>query len=182
MEVEFNFAGNRAKFEMAIEYEADDLQFSSRNHDTPDNIAHILRRYAAIDRINKVSLRGITPLCFRYVDIWKNILLQEHLLVSQWTPPNQKHKTIEFNLNADIYLYNSGSVLLWYPDQELPYWLRSVMDVHYAAVRPVLIGTVEHYLSEMKTQAKSVVKANATSRANIMRANADKILDFLGEK
>ena len=164
---------------MSIEYEADDLQFSSRIDGTTDNIAHILRRYTAIDRLNKVSLRGLTPLQFRYIDVWHNILLCEHLLVSHWTPADRKYKHIEFVLDADMYFYESNTIIAWHPDRELPFWLNEIMNSLYRDLRPELIGVVQHYLPGMKDQAKAEVKTNAIRRANMMLGNAQAILQFL---
>jgi hypothetical protein len=158
--LEFKFALNHVVFDMSIEYEARNLHSKS----------HIQRSYDAIDRVRHVTIKSLSPLRFYYIEHWKNILLCENLLV---TPGfSKKEKQIEFNLDATIYF--NTDLVVWQPDRELPFWLDNILEVHYAAIRPVLFGTIMHYLPKLKAEAKAVVRSNAIR-------DAEALLHFLYE-
>lgn len=183
MEIAFNVSFGRLVFDMSIEYEADDLQFSSKIHATPDNVAHILQRYNRIDQVNKVTLRGLAPVHYRYIEHWKSDLLCECVPIGTFTPANyfKNEQAIEFTLNATLYFYKTGTIINWQPDCKLPIWLAEIMKHFYLEFKPLLVGTVMHHLPILKAQAKAIVTANSIRRARIMSGNAEAILEFLGE-
>ncbi len=64
-------------------------------------------------------------------------------------------------------------------DRDMPPEICEILEVHFAAIRPVLIGTALHYLSELKQIAKTRVKFEIVRRAIIMKENAEAIIQFL---
>lgn len=180
MDADFKLALNNVKFEMFVEFEADDLNFSSRIHATTANIDHILARYRAIDGIHKVRLRCKEPLRIRYISTDDG-----PIPVSPFTPKDffasQEVSTIEFYLDATIWFYTEMSVLNWSLDRELPDWVKQLLNEHCIAIKPVIIGTAAHYLPVLKQQAKDTVTRNAARRARIMLGNAHAILTLLND-
>lgn len=165
---------------MYIEYDADDLNFSSRIHATPDNIAHILDRYKVIDRIRQVRFRCQQPLRIRYISTDDG-----PIPISPYTPDgffaSQEVSTVDFLLDATIFLYENGTIIRWFPEQNLPAWIRQIIDQHCIDIKPIIIGTAAHYLPVLKQEAKDTVKHNAIRHARIMIGNAEAILTFFNE-
>jgi hypothetical protein len=83
-------------------------------------------------------------------------------------------------LHAAVAFYGCDKVS-WHPDRRLPEPIWQMLKTVLLPLNSTVIGTVKPRFVVWKAEKKLEIRHNAARRANMMRANAEAILSFLGE-